>query len=388
MAGAWSQKQFQWRTRINRWEPQDLVRRLNKHIDNRELNALMPSSAQSGQVLDGLSAEALRQAERHMWSCVECRAKVSKYWQLINLVSNDAAAKVAPPGEACPEDEDVDWYEVAAGTWPELKAKQLINHAALCDHCGPLLRAAASLDNEPTPQEQQRMAELKMPPPPTSNPRPAVWSASLPGQFMKWLLPAAALLLIVGVMITRPLPSANPLSGTKFSEYAVATHRQFAQGNLALDVRSDSQRTLNEWFKSKSPFSLALPASPAAHDEQRPYGLEGARLLKVKGRSAAYIAYRMQTGPVGLMVTPDSVAVATGGVQVDFKKVSFHYAMVDGYKVVSWSVHGLTYALVSQEGKSTQQSCMVCHSSMGDRDLSHTPTPLPAEKNAIQPMEQ
>jgi hypothetical protein len=74
-------------------------------------------------------------------------------------------------------------------------------------------------------------------------------------------------------------------------------------------------------------------------------------------------------------VTLDSVAVASGGVQVDFKKVSFHYATVQGYKVVTWSMHGLTYALVSQETNSTQGACMVCHSAMRDRDLSHIPAP-------------
>jgi hypothetical protein len=33
--------------------------------------------------------------------------------------------------------------------------------------------------------------------------------------------------------------------------------------------------------------------------------------------------------------------------------------MVQGYKVVTWSIHGLTYGLVSREGNQTQQSCMV-----------------------------
>jgi hypothetical protein len=87
----------------------------------------------------------------------------------------------------------------------------------------------------------------------------------------------------------------------------------------------------------------------------------------------------METGPVSLMVTPDSVAVASGGIIADFKKVSFHYRMVEGYKVVTWSLRGRTYALVSQEGNSTQRSCMVCHSPMRDRDLSQTPTPLRTE---------
>ena len=81
------------------------------------------------------------------------------------------------------------------------------------------------------------------------------------------------------------------------------------------------------------------------------------------------------------MVAPASVAVASGGIEVGFEKVTFHYATVRGYKVVTWSQHGLTYALVSQEGNNSQRSCMVCHSAMRDRDLSHTPTPLLHSEN-------
>jgi hypothetical protein len=120
--------------------------------------------------------------------------------------------------------------------------------------------------------------------------------------------------------------------------------------------------------------------------EQRPFMLQGARLVQISNKTAALIVYQMHTGPVSLIVVPDSLAVASGGVEVNFKKVSFHYSTVDGYKVVTWSVHGLTYALVSQEGNSTQQSCMVCHSAMGDRDLSQTPTPL--ARNPIEPIWQ
>ena len=69
--------------------------------------------------------------------------------------SNVVVSEAAPPGADCPKDEDVDWHEVAAGLWPELKAKQLIMHAALCDHCGPLLRAATSVDAEPTSHEER-----------------------------------------------------------------------------------------------------------------------------------------------------------------------------------------------------------------------------------------
>jgi anti-sigma factor RsiW len=350
-----------------------LERPFDKHIDNDELNALVPWSTETGQELHGLSPEAIREAERHAQSCVDCSRKVSKYRQLVGRLSNVAASRVAPAGADCPK--DIDWYDVAAGLWPELKAKQLIMHAALCDHCGPLLRAATYADDDPTPQEEKLLAELK----PPSRPDQRVPPPPSPPGFMRWLVPAMALILVVAVLVTIRLSSPAPLSGAKYAEFAVKTHRQYAQGNLALDVRSDSQQTLNEWFKAKSPFSLALPASPPGPGEERPYRLEGARLVQVGSKSAVYIAYQMETGPVSLMVTPDSVAVASGGVKVDFKKVSFHYRMVEGYKVVTWSLRGRTYALVSQEGNSTQRSCMVCHSPMRDRDLSQTPTPLRTE---------
>ncbi|HME32565.1 MAG TPA: hypothetical protein VKG65_07430, partial [Terriglobales bacterium] len=252
----------------------------------------------------------------------------------MNRFSNAGIWEASPPGADCPKDEDVDWHEVAAGLWPELKAMQLITHAALCDHCGPLLRAATSVDDDPTPEEEKLLAELKAPSRPDSVPPPEP-PARQRWQFMGWLVPAAALMAMVAVLVTMPLSSPTALSGPKFAEFAVSTHRQHAQGRLALDVRSDSQQTVNEWLKAKSQFPLALPASPAAPGEDRPYRLEGARLVEVGGKTAAYVAYQMQTGPASLMVTPDSVAVASGGVEVDFKKVSFHYSMVEGYKVVT-----------------------------------------------------
>jgi hypothetical protein len=351
---------------------------VDKHITNEELNALVAPSADTGQKPHGLSRDSVREAERHVESCGDCSRKVSKYRQLLGRRSNVLVSEAVLPGADCPKDKDVDWHEVAAGLWPELKAKQLIMHAALCDHCGPLLRAATYVDDDPTPEEEKLLAELKAPSRPDFTPEPVPPPPS-PPQFMRWLVPALALIVIVGVLVTRPPSSSTPLSGQKFVEFAVSTHRQHAQGGLVLDVRSDSQQTLNEWFKAKSPFSLALPASPPAPGEERPYRLEGAGLVQVGNTSAVYIAYQMEIGTVSLMVTPDSVAVASGGVKVDFKKVSFHYRMVEGYKVVTWSLRGRTYALVSQEGNHTQRSCMVCHSPMRDRDLSQTPTPLRTE---------
>lgn len=115
---------------------QNLGRPFDRHIDSQELNALVPSFSESGQESHGLAPDAVREAERHVESCEDCSRKVSKYRRLVSRLSSEATSEAAPRGSGCPRDGDVDWHEVAAGLWPELKATQLIMHAALCDHCG------------------------------------------------------------------------------------------------------------------------------------------------------------------------------------------------------------------------------------------------------------
>lgn len=372
---------------------QGMGRPLDKHVDERELDALVPSScAKKGHQL---FADAVGEIERHVDSCAFCRRTVEKYQQLVNGLSG-AVGSGAESRADCSVGQDVDWYEVATGQWPELKAQQLILHAALCDQCGPMLRGAtAAADDEAKPEEEKLLAKLRAPfRPEVQSPRRVIpahpYAVPAWRRFLWWKLfaPALALLVIAGVFATKSPPSQKPLSGPKFAAFAVSAHQQHAQGHLALDVGSDSPRALQDWFQSKPEFSLALPTFPALPGEDRLYRVEGARLIQIDGKSAAYIAYRMQSGLVSLLVAPDSVAIASGGVEVDFAKVNFHYATVHGYKAVTWSVHGLTYALISQEGNRTQKSCMVCHSAMGDRELSQTPTPLRDEGTGVEPMWQ
>ncbi|MBZ5687959.1 MAG: hypothetical protein LAP86_23335 [Acidobacteriia bacterium] len=356
-------------------------RPLDKHLDNNELDALVPSPCENGQKAPAFTPTAVRDARRHADQCADCGRKLRRYRQLVQRSSNRVVPEAA--GTDCPNLNQDDWREVAAGLWPESKAVQLITHAALCDHCGPLLRRGVSVDDAPeeTQRERESLSQVG-----------SVFSIMPVRQSLRltrWLVPTLALGLIVGVLGGRPWSPPRPLSGPKFADFAVKTHRQHAQGKLALDLRSGSQREVNEWLKAKSPFSVALPVSLTEAGEQRPYDLEGAQLVRVDGKTAAFIAYqvkmpKLQTAASSLLVTPDSVAVASGGTEIDFKKVSFHYATVEGYKVVTWSVHGLTYALVSEEGTGTQRSCMVCHSAMKDRDLSQTPAPLRSDGSTPQ----
>lgn len=356
----------------------------DKHLTQDELNALLPSSNREDSYL---SADAVREAEDHLLKCEDCERKALLYRQFLTQPID--TRQQSPTSADCPKDEDVDWFEVAAGLWPELKAKQLMMHAAQCGHCGPLLRAALSVDEEPTPEEERFLARLR----PPSRPEPALipikkMQRRWQWQLARWAVPVAAMAMLVGVFRIRADHSPRALSGPEFATLAADTYRQQTDGTLALDVHAESQQQLNAWFKTKSQLAVVLPSSasmPVGEEEPR---VEGARLLPISGRQgAAYVAYRMNTGPVGLVVAPDSVALASGGSVANFNRLSFHYSMVQGYKVVTWSVHGLTYGLVSREGNHTQQSCMVCHSAMRDRDLTHTPTPLPDEQ-ILRPMLQ
>ena len=197
-------------------------------------------------------------------------------------------------------------YRVVAG----VEISPLIMHAALCDHCGPRLRAAA-LHADATPQEEKLLAELKTPSRPgVLLPAPAQVPAR---QFPRWLVPAFVLLVIVGMLSTLRSTSAAPLSGQDLAEFAVKTHKYHAKGNLPLDVRTDSSQVLNQWFKQALPFSLSLPAASSPQDQR--YRLVGARLVQVGSNSAALIIYQRKSELASLMVTPDSVAVASGGVE-------------------------------------------------------------------------
>jgi hypothetical protein len=102
--------------------------------------------------------------------------------------------------------------------------------------------------------------------------------------------------------------------------------------------------------------------------------VEGAGKVRVGSSYAALVVYQLPMEVASLLVAPDSVARANGGVQVQYTKdLIFHYEIIEGDKVVTWSIHGITYALVSDSKTPTQQSCMVCHAGMNDqRDFSQT----------------
>jgi anti-sigma factor RsiW len=87
--------------------------------------------------------------------------------------------------------------------------------------------------------------------------------------------------------------------------------------------------------------------------------------VSYRGSPAALIIYEKQKDRISLLVA-SSQSAAVAGDEVRSGALTFHYRTDQGFKVVTWSNHGLTYALVSSVPGSARESCMVCHQSMAD----------------------
>jgi hypothetical protein len=148
---------------------------------------------------------------------------------------------------------------------------------------------------------------------------------------------------------------------------AVATHRSYLDGNLALEIRSQSPEEVTAWFVGKVPFQFRLPASQAVPDSKQAYKISGARLVKFESTDAALVTYASQKDKISLLVASSTYAAVAGGDEVQFGDLIFHYLGEGQFKVITWSNHSLSYALVSSISGSARQSCMVCHQDIQDR---------------------
>ena len=172
------------------------------------------------------------------------------------------------------------------------------------------------------------------------------------------LLVAAGLLLVPGVL--------RQVSADSYIETAVAAHRSFLNGDLPLEIQSGSPSVVTAWFAGKVPFTFRLPSFTEEVKHQQVYRLTGGRLVNYKGGYAALVAYQMQQQKISLLVSSSRSAVAAGGEEVPSSGIIFHDRKQAHFNVITWSNHGLTYALVSSLPGSGRQSCLVCHQSMSD----------------------
>jgi anti-sigma factor RsiW len=185
-----------------------------------------------------------------------------------------------------------------------------------------------------------------------------------PSKRRAWLRQLGALaasVLFVAVAAVLWNLSERQARANAFLETAIVTHQREISGRFPMEVRTNSEPEITQWFAHKVPFNFRLPSYSGAQKQNNIYALRGARLVGFEGDYAAYVCYNIGTQPISLLVTSASSAIASGGESTLSRGIAFHSHRQDGLQVVTWSVHGLTYALVSGVNLPGRQSCVVCH---------------------------
>jgi hypothetical protein len=157
------------------------------------------------------------------------------------------------------------------------------------------------------------------------------------------------------------------VQAASYVETAVETHRKYLSGNLPAGLQTTSSEAVTAWFAGKVPFDFRLPAADSAPDQSLVYRLTGATLVNYKGSPAALVTYATQNDKISLLVDSSKSAVVAGGDEIRFGKLTFHYYNDSGFRVITWSNHGLSYALVSSVFGPARASCLVCHQNMTDK---------------------
>ena len=190
---------------------------------------------------------------------------------------------------------------------------------------------------------------------------------------LRWIVPSAAALLVLLTPIViwrmRQANRSGNAGPSAFALMAVESHLRHMRGQLPLEIESNNPQEISTWFANKVNFNVKLPSYQESSGQDKVYTLEGARLVGYENDYAAYVSYRMKERPISLVITSDSVARPSGGEQIASRGLEFHFNSIDGFKVITWSDRGLTYALVSDLDERGQQSCIVCHQGTKDQDF-------------------
>jgi anti-sigma factor RsiW len=176
---------------------------------------------------------------------------------------------------------------------------------------------------------------------------------------------------VLGMMLCFLLISsqAREVRASEYVSAAVSAHRDYLSGRLPLQIRTDSPAAVSGWLAGKVSFPLQVPDSRGQSDGKPTYRLVGASVVGYKGSQAGLVTYEVsKRDSISLLVASGRYAEVGGGVEVRSGDLVFHHRVDQGFQVITWSNHGLAYALVSRAGGSAYGSCLICHQSMPDRD--------------------
>src|SRR5580692_6881587 len=179
----------------------------------------------------------------------------------------------------------------------------------------------------------------------------------------KMLVPAA---LVIALCLMAVPNIVQNVRAASYVEAALPNHNRYLHGELRPGIRTKSPEAVTAWFADKLPFQFRLPSSEAALQANPTYELAGASLVQYRGIPAAMVHYEAPSGMISLLVESGKAAVVAGGDESHYGALMFHYRNEGRFKVITWSAHNLSYALVSSIASSAQEPCMVCHHRLAD----------------------
>jgi anti-sigma factor RsiW len=197
------------------------------------------------------------------------------------------------------------------------------------------------------------------------------WRRATPLLSWKTLVPAAVVIALCLIAVPNIMQNVRAAS---YAEAAITNHNRYLNHELNPGIHTSSAEVITAWFADKVPFAFRLPSSEAALDATPTYKLIGASLVEYRGTPAAMVLYKAPSGIISLMIESSNAAIVAGGEEIHNGALTFHYRNEGRLKVITWSVHNLSYALVSSIASSAQESCMVCHQSMVDRGQFPAPS--------------
>lgn len=250
------------------------------------------------------------------------------------------------------------------------------NHLEGCTHCqarleqeqrlSKLLRRSRPLYTMPPESRAQILGMMEQESPSVQARRQ--WWQSVCVLAFRWnvLVPASVVIALCLFAVPDIVQNARAAS---YVQCALATHTKYVSGKLNPELRSHSAQEITAWFGGKVPFQFRLPSSEPASESNASYQLVGASVVNYHGRPAGLVIYDGLNASVSLLIASGKSAVIAGGDEVRYGVLLFHYHSEGEYKVITWTNHGLSYALVSSIAGSAQNSCMVCHHNLADRDM-------------------
>jgi anti-sigma factor (TIGR02949 family) len=236
------------------------------------------------------------------------------------------------------------------GEFDEEDRWALEQHLASCPDCRAradyehrfrrAVRARVALPAAPDGLRQRAVELVEQGPTPRRVPRRLIWGT----------VPAAAALALVVSFTWAVTSGFMPL----IDEAVVRHSRQ-----PPVEVDSADSGVVEDWFRSKVDFHVALPRF-----ERRQLALVGARLSNLAERQAALVRYRHGGRQFSLFVISDS------GVDIDGQHCrrvqhrEYCLSELRGYTVASWRARGLVYSMV---GESSQDDLLRVLAAIPDR---------------------